>query len=69
MDTIQITFNGKTMTVAAGESLELLLFRLNINSNTAVVECNGTIIRHEERPTFILSDGDVIQAFAMVGGG
>ncbi len=69
MDTISVQFNGQTMDVPAGTSITELLAFAEIRSQLVAVEVNLEIVPRETHAHYQISDGDVVEAVTLVGGG
>ncbi|MEM7559215.1 MAG: sulfur carrier protein ThiS [Planctomycetota bacterium] len=68
-ESITIQFNGQTLDVSAGTTVAELLLQAEIRSKLVAVEINQEIVPHEEHAVHQVSDGDVIEAVTLVGGG
>ena len=66
---MQITCNGETKKISANTTLASFISRMELNPDTVVVECDGTIIKRDEYDTLILQEGNVLELIRFVGGG
>ena len=66
---MMVTVNGEPREIPAGMSVDQLLRTLSVNPLLVAVEVNVTILRREQYPAAILSDGDTVEIVQMVGGG
>ena len=66
---MQISFNGKEITVDDGASVESLLQRLKIRKELVVVEINLKIVDKSGYAETILSPGDKVECISFMGGG
>ena len=66
---MMVTVNGEERQVPAGMTVDQLLRTLSVNPLLVAVEVNVTILRREQYPAAILSDGDTVEIVQMVGGG
>lgn len=67
--TICIQFNGQKLEIPAGCSVSRLLEIAEIRSHLVAVEINWNIIPKAEHQQVCLSEGDVVEAVTLVGGG
>ena len=66
---MRILCNGEEQEVRAGITLIELLQELDLNPDTVVAECNGTIVRREEYDTLVLPADGRLELIRFVGGG
>ena len=66
---MMVTVNGEPREIPAGMSVDQLLRTLSVNPLLVAVEVNVAILRREQYPAAILSDGDTVEIVQMVGGG
>ena len=66
---MRIFCNGEEQEVRAGITLIELLQELDLNPDTVVAECNGTIVRREEYDTLVLPADCRLELIRFVGGG
>lgn len=66
---MRILCNGEEQEVRAGITLIELLQELDLNPDTVVAECNGTIVRREEYDTLVLPEDGRLELIRFVGGG
>ena len=66
---MRILCNGEEQEVRAGITLIELLQELDLNPDTVVAECNGTIVRREEYDTLVLPENGRLELIRFVGGG
>lgn len=64
-----VRINGVEKDVHAGSNLKDILEQAGYKLDVIAVQLNGSIITKEHYPTQSLSDGDVIEVVAFVGGG
>ena len=64
-----IICNGEEQEVRAGITLIELLLDLELNPDTVVAECNGTIVRREEYDDLVLPESGRLELIRFVGGG
>ena len=67
--TIEITVNGKTMTLAEELSLEGLLQHLGMTKGRIAVELNGHIVPRSQFSSQRISNLDSIEIVQAIGGG
>lgn len=67
--TIEITVNGKTMTLAEELSLEGLLQHLGMTKGRIAVELNGHIVPRSQFSSQLISNLDSIEIVQAIGGG
>ena len=66
---MRIICNGEEQEVRAGITLIELLQDLELNPDTVVAECNGTIVRREEYDDLVLPENGRLELIRFVGGG
>jgi sulfur carrier protein len=66
---MDITVNGKAMTVAEGTTGSELLLQVDINAATLVAEVNGEIMRRADFLERTIQPGDNLELVTLVGGG
>jgi sulfur carrier protein len=66
---MRIICNGEEQEVRAGITLIELLQDLELNPDTVVAECNGTIVRREEYDALVLPENGRLELIRFVGGG
>jgi len=66
---ITLTVNGKPAELQNPVPLLQLLHDRGVNTQFIAVAYNGTVLRKEEFPAIILSQGDVVEIVKPVGGG
>ena len=66
---MELTVNGKILTMSEVETLQELLNKLKIDSGRVIVEINLSIVRKSEYSTFRLHDRDKVEIVNFVGGG
>ena len=66
---MKITCNGKTKKITPDTTLVSFIRDMNLNPDTVVAECDGSIIKRDEYDTRILSEGNVFELIRFVGGG
>lgn len=67
MITVQI--NGKDAELAADQTVEQYLESKGLAGRSLAVAVNGTVLRREELPVTLLTDGDRVEIVRPVGGG
>lgn len=67
-DTIEITLNGDSYTLATPATVATLIAARSPRPPFAV-EVNKQLVRHKEYETTSLSAGDVVEVVTLVGGG
>jgi sulfur carrier protein len=67
--TIEITVNGKPISLAAGSTIRDFLASRKLADSMAIVERNGVIIPRPAYPDTPLEAGDVLEVVHAVGGG
>ena len=68
-ESIDVTVNGETRTVARGATLLELLRALELDPRAVVVEHNRTIVRRPRLGDVTVAAGDAIELVHFVGGG
>lgn len=66
---MNITVNGKAVTCIDNCTVSELLFQLNLEPETVVIEKNKELISSTTFPTTTLNDQDVLELLHFVGGG
>ena len=66
---MKITCNGETKEITQDTTLVSLIRDMDLNPDTVVAECDGSIIKRDEYDTLILSEGNVLELIRFVGGG
>ncbi len=66
---INVTVNGQARSSQAGQSLDVLLRELQLDSRMVVVEHNGVIVRRPDLTKTRLDEGDNVELVHFVGGG
>lgn len=66
---LQITVNGKVMSVAENTSVLMLLKELNLDPNAVFVEMNKTALLKKEYGSTVLKDKDKIELVQVTAGG
>ncbi|WP_238523480.1 sulfur carrier protein ThiS [Candidatus Methylacidiphilum infernorum] len=66
---VQITVNGKVMSVAENTSVLMLLKELNLDPNAVFVEMNKTALLKKEYGSIVLKDKDKIELVQVTAGG
>jgi sulfur carrier protein len=69
VETMEIVCNGKKREVAEGTTLEELIVSLDLDPETVVVECDGTLVDRDEYPGLRLDPGCRLEIIRFVGGG
>ena len=66
---MKITCNGETKEITPDITLVSFIKDMDLNPDTVVAECDGSIIKRDEYDTLILSEGNVLELIRFVGGG
>ncbi len=66
---MKITCNGETKEINPDTTLVSFIRDMDLNPDTVVAECDGSIIKRDEYDTLILSAGNVLELIRFVGGG
>ena len=66
---MQVRINGESREVADGSTLSDLIDELSLAPQRIAIEVNQQIVRRDEWPQTVLSDGDRIEIVHFVGGG
>lgn len=69
MSSMNVQFNGQSMEVPAGTTIEQLLALAEIRSRLVAVEVNREIVPREQHAGHRVASGDTIEAVTLVGGG
>ena len=67
--TITVQFNGQTIDLPSGTTIERLLQLAEMQGQALAVEVNLDIVPRDEHATRSLCDGDCVEAVTLVGGG
>lgn len=67
-DKMTLTLNGKETEVAVGVRLGKLVARLNLKGPVAA-QVNDDIVQRDDIDGYLLSPGDRVEIFLMMGGG
>lgn len=66
---IAVKINGQDKTVAESTTLRAYVDSLGVDLQHIAVAHNGTVLRREELPQVVLSEGDRVEIVRAVGGG
>jgi sulfur carrier protein len=66
---IQITVNGKPITLDSPLTVERLLATVEVPPNYLAVEVNADVVPREDHASHLVSDGDDVEVVTLVGGG
>ena len=66
---IQLIINGDSKQLEGPTNLIEYLESLEVNTKYIAVAYNGTVLRRDELPDVILSEGDEVEIVRAVGGG
>ncbi len=66
---VNVTVNGKPVSLEGPASHSALLEHLGLAGRKVAVECNGAIVPRSRLSMEPLADGDVIEIVVAVGGG
>ena len=66
---MDIVVNGKNETVDEGLTLSNYLKLKNLDPESVVVECNGTVVRKDEYMFCMIEAYDTLEIVRFVGGG
>ncbi len=66
---MNILVNGKNETVDDGLTLSNYLKLKNLDPDSVVVECNGTVVKKDEYMFCVIEELDTLEIVRFVGGG
>ena len=66
---IQVTVNGKPVTLESSLTIERLLTTVKVPPNYLAVELNADVIPREDHAAVLVMDGDEVEVVTLVGGG
>jgi sulfur carrier protein len=66
---MKIICNGEELEVVTDATLLALIRKMELNPDTVVAECDGTVIPREEYDEFVLPAGARLELVRFVGGG
>lgn len=66
---IKVRINGKESELVPDQTVEQYLESKELAGRSLAVAVNGTVLRREEFPKTLLSDGDSVEIVRPVGGG
>jgi len=66
---MKITCNGEIKEIPPNTSLAAFIRDLDLNPETVVAECDGSIIKRDAYGTLILREGNILELIRFVGGG
>ena len=66
---IQITINGKQVSLASSMTIERLLATVEVPPNYLAVEVNAEVVPREQHSQCLVADGDDVEVVTLVGGG
>ena len=66
---IQITVNGETRSVPAGQPLQGLIEALGLTDRRIAVEVNEQLVPRSELPERVVAPGDRVEIVHAIGGG
>ena len=66
---MEVSVNGKSVSVPAGSSLSTLIQRLSLGDSKIAVEHNREIIPRSQYDSLQLRDGDQLEIVQAIGGG
>jgi len=66
---MQITVNGESRPLSAGQTVAHLLDDLGLSGKPVAVEVNRQVIPKRSHESTTLTNGDVIEVVTLVGGG
>ena len=66
---MKITCNGETKELASGTTLTAFIRDMDLNPDTVVAECDGTIVNRDDYDTLVLRENCVLELIRFVGGG
>ncbi len=66
---MNITCNGRKMTIGEHVALVELIRELHLDPETVVAECDGRVVPRDEYATLKLNEGAVVELIRFVGGG
>ena len=66
---IQVTINGKPVTLHSSMTVERLLNTVEVPPNYLAVEVNEEVVPREQHAQCMVVDGDDVEVVTLVGGG
>ncbi|MFZ5765231.1 MAG: sulfur carrier protein ThiS [Thermodesulfobacteriota bacterium] len=66
---MEIVCNGEKRDIRSGTTIEELLAELGVAPDTIFVECDGVIVKRDEYPSFVVTEGAKLELIRFVGGG
>jgi len=66
---IQITINGKQVSLPSAMTIERLLATVEVPPNYLAVEVNAEVVPREQHAHCLVVDGDDVEVVTLVGGG
>jgi len=66
---IQITINGKQVSLPSSMTIEHLLATVEVPPNYLAVEVNAEVVPREQHAHCLVVDGDDVEVVTLVGGG
>lgn len=66
---IEITVNGKAVTIPESCTLDQVLKTVDVPPNYLAVELNGEVVPREQHATLMIRDRDQLEVVTLVGGG
>lgn len=66
---MQIQVNGKTVELADGSTVQVLLEQLGMTTGRLAVEVNAEIIPRSQHASAALDEGDAVEIVHAIGGG
>jgi len=66
---IQVTVNGKPVSLEAPMTIEQLLVTAQVPPNYLAVEINADVVPRELHAEKLVNDGDEVEVVTLVGGG
>ncbi|MEN6615704.1 MAG: sulfur carrier protein ThiS [Syntrophorhabdus sp.] len=66
---MKITVNGKTMDIAEGTDLHRFIYSGKADPGRVILVLNDGVIKSEQWPLTVLTEGDRVEVVSFVGGG
>jgi len=69
IETVSIEFNGQKTNVPSGTTIAELLATAGVRTKLVAVEVNMEIVPRDQHACHRVTEGDVVEAVTLVGGG
>lgn len=66
---MNITLNGKTVTLSDGQTIAELVKQKGLNHDSIIIEHNGELVQKDKWPETVLKEADNLEILRFVGGG